>query len=113
MSEHVDVEGLMEDIKSYMNTNLELLKLEITERCSAIVAGLIGNMLVGVVGAMFVLFISLVGGFYFSSLLGSYVLGFAIMAGFYLLLVLVLFFCKKKLVELPFRDKIIRMFLTK
>lgn len=113
MSEHGEFEGLTESLKSYVDTNLELIKLEVTERSSAIGAALISNILVGVIGALFVLFVSLVAGFYFSSLLGNYYSGFAIIAGFYLVLVFILMIGKKKLVEIPFRDKIIRMLLKK
>ena len=112
MSEHVEAEGLTENLKSYINTSLELIKLEVAERSSVIVAGLIGNLLVGVIGVLFVLFFSIGAGFLLSALLHNYYLGFAIIAGFYLLLALILILGKKKLVERPLRDKIIRMLLS-
>lgn len=113
MSEHVEAEGLTENLKSYIKTSLELIKLEVTERSSVILASLIGNLLVGVIGIFFVLFFSIGAGFFLSALLNNYYLGFAIIAGFYLLLALILILGKKKLVERPLRDKIIRMLLSK
>jgi hypothetical protein len=113
MSENVEIEELTEGLKLYINTNVELIKLELTERSSMIGAGLISNMLLGLACALFVLFISLGAGFYLSALLGNNYSGFAIIAGFYLLLVLILMIGQKKLIERPLRDKIIRKVLTK
>jgi hypothetical protein len=108
MSEYVKIDGLTESLKQYVDTNIELIQLEVVERFSVIGASLISIVFVGITGVLFVLFISIGAGFYLSYLLGNYYSGFAIIAGFYLLLFLILIIGKKKLFEKPLRDKIIQ-----
>lgn len=113
MSDHVEMGELANSLKSYVNTNIELLKLEVTERCSVIGASLLSNLLVILIVALFALFVSLWLGFYLSALLGDSYSGFAIIAGFYLILGIVLILGKNKFLESPLRDKIIQKVLNK
>ena len=108
MSEYVKIDGLTQSIKQYIGTNIELIQLEVINRFSVIGASLISIILIGIIGILFVLFISIGAGFYLSYLLGNYYFGFAIIAGFYLLLFLILIIGKKKLFEKPLQDKIIQ-----
>ncbi|OFX58328.1 MAG: hypothetical protein A2066_06610 [Bacteroidetes bacterium GWB2_41_8] len=101
------LEEITEKLKSYIQTNYELIKLQTIERSSVILAELISNILVGLVVILFVFFLSVCAGFYLSSRLGEYYLGFAIVAGFYFLCSLILIVLRKKLLERPMRDKII------
>jgi positive regulator of sigma E activity len=113
MSDHVEIGEIAERLKSYVNTNIELLKLELTERCSVIGASLLSSLLVVLIVALFVFFVSLWLGFYLSDLLGDSYSGFAIIAGFYLILGIVLILGKSKFLESPLRDKIIQKVLNK
>ena len=113
MPEHVEVEELTDILKAYINTNIELIKLEVTEHSSVIGASLISNLLIVLTGALFFLFVSLGVGFYLSAILGNSYSGFAIIAGFYLILGFILIVWQKKLVERPLRDKIIRKVLNR
>ncbi|SDC98741.1 Putative Holin-X, holin superfamily III [Williamwhitmania taraxaci] len=112
MIEQQRLEDLTESAKQYLNTNIELLKFEATERTSVIGSGLISRLLVGMVSLLFVLFISIAAGFYLSELLGDSYSGFLIVAGFYFLLGLILIIGRKKLIETPLRDKFIRSILS-
>ncbi len=108
MSEPTSVEGLSDNLKRYINTNYELLKLETTEKTSVIGSSTISILLVGLAGITFILFLSICAGYYFSTLVGETYLGFAIVAGFYFLLTILLLLGRKKLITTPLRDKIIR-----
>jgi hypothetical protein len=107
------LEELTENLKNYASTNFELYKLEATERASVIGSESISFIAISIVAGLFVLFISLAGGFYLSARIGDAYSGFLIIAGFYLFLSLVLLIGKKKLIEHPFRDKIIRKVFSK
>jgi hypothetical protein len=50
-------------------------------------------------------------GFYLSALLGDTFSGFGIIAGFYLLISIILLIGRKRLIEKPLRNKIIRKLL--
>ncbi len=106
-------EQLTDSLKKYLNTNLELIKLQTTERSSVIFSSLISRLFVGLAGVSFVFFLSLGMGFYLNTFFENFHTGFAIVAGFYFLLCLILILIRKKFVEAPIRDKIIRTVLNK
>ena len=113
MPQHEKLEVLTQHLKRYVNTNCELIKLEATERVSVMGSGLVSGLLIVLAGILFFFFISLGLGFYLSSRLGDNYSGFAIVAGVYFLIGLVLVAGRKKLVERPIRDKIIRKVFSK
>ncbi len=113
MQENKKVEELTESVKNYVNTNIELLKLQLTERISVIAPGLLTSLILAMIGLIFILFLSIVAGFYFSKLLGDFTLGFGIIAGFYLLLGILFLLVKKNIIEKPLRDKIINKIINK
>ena len=107
MSEPTKVEVLTDNLKVYLNTNEELLKLEALERLSTIGAETVSYLIVGVVAMLFVFFLSFGIGFFLSTILDNNYSGFGIVAGFYLLLGLILFLGKNKLMTTPLRNKFI------
>jgi hypothetical protein len=113
MAEYGKIEKLTDSLKGYINTSYELNKLEAAERTSVIGASMISALMVALVGLMCLLFISLSASFYFSALLGNSYSGFAITAGFYFLLTVILLIGRKGIVEKPMRDKIIRIVFSK
>lgn len=102
------IEELSEGLKIYLNTNIKLVKQEFTAKYSVIISDLISYVLIGLAGLFFLLFLSLMAGFYLSELLDSTFLGFAIVAGFYLLISVILYLIRDKWLKKPIRDKIIR-----
>ena len=108
MSENNELEEFTESLKKYLGTNYGLIKLEATERYSVISSELISGFVIAILGMLFLFFISLGAGFYFSKKLGDDYSGFLIVAGFYFLLTIIFIIGQKKIVEEPIRDKIIR-----
>ena len=113
MPEQTKIEELTDSLKRYVNTSYELIRLQATERSSVIGSGLISGIILGLTALLSVFFISLWAGFYLSDKIGNNYAGFAIVGGFYFLLGLILLIGRKKLVETPIRDKIIRKLLNK
>lgn len=103
-----EVEALTESLQQYIKTNFKLVKLQTAERSSVIGSALMTVLLLGLVGFLFILFLSLSAGFYISSRMGNAYSGFIIIAGVYLLIGLILVIYRKKLVEKPIRDVIVR-----
>jgi len=112
MSDVGKIEEITESLKSYIATNYELIKLKAIERFTVILADLISDFLVGLVLFLFVFFTSLWAGFYLSVRLGDNFSGFAIVAGFYLLVGLIMLIVRKKMVEKPLRNKIVRKIMS-
>jgi hypothetical protein len=113
MLQNEKIERLVNDIKEYINLRYELIKLEMTERTSMIGASLISLLLVVISILFFLFFVSVGLSFYLSELIGDKYSGFLIVAAAYLVLGLLFFFGRKKLIEEPFRNKIIRKLLNK
>lgn len=111
--DHGKIEELTENIKSYINTNIELIKYQAIERATVIMADTVTYVVIGLFMLLFVFFISLWACFYLSSLFDNNHTGIAIVAGFYLLLGLILFMVRKKMVIKPLRDKIVNKMFQK
>ncbi len=113
MSENGKIEELTKSLKVYVQTNIELVKLEATERISVFGSSLISILLVGFSLFLFVLFISISAGFFLGDYFDDNYTGFILVAGFYFLLTFILIICRKKFIERPIRDRIIRIILKK
>lgn len=108
MSELDKIEEISDGVREYLLLNYEIQKLEITKKASQIGASLFGLLISGISIFLFVLVLSMGLGFYFSSLIGNSFSGFLIMAGLYLIISLILFVGREKLLDKTMRDKIIR-----
>lgn len=113
MPENGKIEEFTENLKDYVKTNYELIKLQAIERSTVIVADLISDLLIGLVVIFVVLFISFWAGFYISAIIGDIYTGFAIVAAFYMLIAIIMLLVRKKLIERPIRNKIIRKIFNK
>lgn len=113
MPDQGKIEELTESLKSYVSTNLELIKYQGIERATVIIADLVINVLVGLMLLFFIFFISLWACFYISALFGDNYSGIAIVAGFYLLIGVIIFMVRKKMIIKPLRNKIIHNIFQK
>lgn len=83
-------------IKDYASKRLELLKMNATEKGVMTAGGAVSGVLAGVFGIFFMIFVNIGIALLIGMALENYAYGFLIVAGFYLLLlVLVLAFSKK------------------
>ncbi|MBU2062000.1 MAG: hypothetical protein KKH44_09170, partial [Bacteroidetes bacterium] len=87
------------------------IKLETTQHTTEIGSSIVSGLIIGLLASFFVFFLSIASGFYFSEVLGSKYLGFALVAGFYLLLFLIMIVGRKKLLETPIRSTFIKKIL--
>ncbi len=109
MQEFEKIEKLTNDLKVYLDTNIQLLKFEISANVSEVGSGLIGFIIIGIVGFLFLLFFSLAGAHLLSMYFESKLIGLSLVAGFYLVLGLGLFLGREKLFFEPFRDMITKL----
>jgi ABC-type glycerol-3-phosphate transport system permease component len=111
MTDQQRLEELTDHLKDYVQTNIDIVKLEASGRLASLSTWIISSVIIGFCAALFVIFISIGAGFYLSFLLGDSFTGFFIVAGIYLLIVLILFFGKKKLMQQPIRDAIVNVLI--
>ena len=89
------VGDIVEKITEYIQIKTELIKLKIIGSVSKILANVIAVTVIGVIAFFFVFFLSFAFGFYLNVLLDSEFLGHLIIAGFYLLLIIIIFLLVK------------------
>lgn len=100
-------------LQDYIQDRILLVKLQMAEKISSAAAGIVAGMLIGIIGFFILLFLSITAGFYFASLTGSNSWGFAIVAGIYLILLIIVFILKKTVIEKKVIGKTLQSFFGK
>lgn len=108
-----DFEQLIAEFKKYFLLQAEFVKVEFVEKLSIILSTLliITVVLVMVIAALFFLFLALA--YALEPIVGSLALSFTIIASIYLLMTLVFFLFRKKLVINPLVKLLANLFLSK
>src|ERR1017187_8380241 len=101
-------ENLTENLKEYVNTRYDIVTLKVTQKAAEISSQTVAILLIGMGISFFLLLTNMALAFYISSLLDNNYVGFFIVAGFYLLLSIILIWSKQKLIIVPLRNFIIK-----
>jgi len=101
-----------EQLEQYVQDRILLLKLQISEKTARMVAVLFTLLMIGLLSFFVILFLSMMAGFYFASVTGSFFAGFGIVAAFYLLMLIVLIL-SRKWIQKKIMDKVIASFYAK
>ena len=91
------LENLAQTIKGLVDARVEVFKYELKGELSKSLAKLISGLILLMLALSAVLFSSLALGIYFGTLLDNYYLGFLMVSGAYILLLLVLIIFKKQI----------------
>ena len=84
------VDSLVDSILQYFEKRIELVKLEIKEESSVIGAKILINLIIGFLLLFFLLFLSLLASMLINEIYESKFLGEAVVAGFYIFLVILI-----------------------
>jgi|GEM_PF-1235504 len=98
---------LKKQLKLYIESKLELYRLEAMDHSTYILSYVLG---LGILIAIFLLFLMSLGlflGFWLGDLMGSNWLGFALVSAFYLLVMLIIGLRFKKMVQIPLQNLLI------
>lgn len=111
MKEHKDafdaIDALQQETKQYAELRIELLKAEAAEKVALASGQLIAFMCIGILFLVTIIFLSIVGGLYFTDIFGSAIKGFGIIAVFYLFISIILFVFRKTIFIMPIGDRVI------
>lgn len=102
------LDGIIANLTGYIETKIELMKLEIREDVSRTLAKASVFLVIGLIMGLFILFISMAVAFKISESTSPFA-GFAIVAGFYLLIAVVIWLVRESLqkkLEQQFTEKI-------
>jgi fatty acid desaturase len=105
-------EELADSLKEYINLRIASIKLTTAEKTSAVIANIIAGAVAALVLFFFVVFASVALAIGLGTWLGSMWAGFLIVAGLYLLLGMVVWAARGKLIRLPVMNAIIQQLFT-
>ncbi len=101
------VEMLMDKIRTYSQTSIELIKLKAISKSSNIASTLGAIFVVAITLILFVLMFSIGMACWLGQLTGSIYAGFFIVSGFYAILTVCLFLFRNKWLKLPIKHSFI------
>lgn len=102
------IEELADNIKQYVNNRVDAVKLTAAEKSSAIIANLIAGLIVATVFMFFIVFASIALSLLLGNWIGSTWAGFLIVAGLYLLIGIIVWTAREKIIRLPIMNALIK-----
>ena len=102
------VESLIDRVKSYVETRIDLLRLKAIDKSSSFLSLLISMVVVLLTGFIFVMLLSVAVALFLGECLGKAYYGFLIVAGFYLITGLVLYALRDKWLKKPIANSMIK-----
>jgi hypothetical protein len=102
------LQQLTEEVKEYVNIRISLVKLNIAEVASGLVANTMATLITAVIFLFFLFFASTGLALFLSALIGNLYAGFLIVAGLYLVVGLIIWFSRDRLLRMPIMNAIIR-----
>jgi hypothetical protein len=103
-----NVEALFEHAGDYLDTRLDLFKLQVIQKTSDIVSSLASRLVMMVIVVIFVMIINIGIALVIGDWLGKNYYGFFALAGFYLIVGFIFYANKRKWVKEPVANSIIR-----
>lgn len=105
------IESLFERFTEYVETRINLYKLQAVDKSSNILSSLISTLMLMMIFIMFFFMINIGIAFLLGELLGKPWYGFFVVAGFYLIIGIIINYAKKKWIKETIANKIIQNFL--
>lgn len=102
------VQHLAEEVKEYVNVRIDLIKLNVAEKASSLVANTMATIISAIIFIFFLFFASTALALFLSAVIGKPFSGFLIVAGIYLVLGIVIWYARGKLIQVPVMNAIIR-----
>lgn len=107
-----NVDSIQENAKAYLESSISYYKLWGFKVAMKSTTMIIKFFLISICLMIFLLFISIAGAIALGEMMDSYSIGFLIIAGIYLILALLLFLVKDKIVEGPILEKFSEIFFN-
>lgn len=96
-----EIKAIKKDIQEYLEVQLDLIRLHTAESLSRVFTRIANFAIIGFILLLILIFFSLAAGFYLGEVLESESVGFLIVSGFYVLVLIVFFIFRKSIVERP------------
>ena len=103
--------SLFEKATDYVETNAELFKLKAVDKSADVIASIVSAAVMLVFGLIIIILLNIGIALWLGDLLGEAYYGFFIVAGFYFIVGLIFHFSRRKILNEPLTDLIIKKFL--
>lgn len=97
----------------YVDDRMLLLKIQAAEKSGKLISAIIKMAVVALFIFFILLFVSIMGGYYFAELTGSMFYGFSIVAGIYIFLLLIFLLINKQFLSKRIMNTVIRIFFER
>lgn len=103
-----NIEELFQKLKEYADVRLNLFKLQGISKVSGLLSSAISFILIGVIFITFIVCLTIGLSLWIGDSLGKTYYGFFIVAGFYVIIGLILFLARGKILKAPISNKLIK-----
>ena len=107
------IEVLFERVEDYTRTTIDLVKLNAVDKTADVLSSLLSRLTVSIVFVMFGFLVNIGLSFWIGELVGKIYYGFFIVSSIYLVLAIVLYIVKDKVLKMPISNFIIAKMLKK
>ena len=105
-------EDLFSTTADYLETKGELLQLKAVDKSSGIVSSFVSGIVIGIVCFVALILLSIGAAIWLGDMLGNLYLGFFVVAGFYLLILIILYFGRHALLRKPLANLFVNKLLN-
>lgn len=102
------IRGLAAALKEYLNVRVDDIKLSAAEKTSLIISNLVAGAIVAIVFLFVLVFASIAGAMALSEWIGRSWSGYLIVAGLYLLIGIITWTAKERMIRIPVMNNIIQ-----
>lgn len=102
------VEDLVVHVKEYIDNRIASVKLSAAEKSSRLLANTIAVAVSLIIFVFFIVFAGISAAYAFAKLTGEYYWGFLIVAGIYLLIGIIVWLSREKILRLPIMNAMLR-----
>lgn len=99
---------LLEQMREYLDTRIDLIKLQTAKKLSAVISSIMGLILAAMFGFIAVLMFSMALAWWLSDITGSLPLGFSIVGLLFVILCGGLWLGREKILRIPVMNEIIK-----
>lgn len=107
------LDSLKEEFEDYIDKELEYRKMTAAEKVSKLSVSVVSKLLYLYLLLFILLFLSIAAAFFLGEITGSNSLGFIVVSGFYLVLLLLFVLLKPYIIEKPIIKAFIKLFFQK
>ncbi len=107
------VSSLMDNVRDYMETRLDLYKLQAIDKTSSAVSSAVAGVAIAVIGTFAFVILNIGLALWIGDLIGRSYLGFFIVATFYFLVAFLLHIFKVQWIKDPISNSLIKKMLNK